>query len=344
MGVSEVIGADGDRNRFVGAQGLHEIAADFGVVLIDGRDRDSTQELAEIGLRIEQAVDDRGEDNQAEDPAVVEDTSNLGGHRASYARNSERWLSWLGLRRARGRRGDRCEPQPAEPEQGDRKRAEDHEWRDGARRRQSAHRLVKQDLDVPAQRQKGAPEAREAVHGQDWKSDAGKAKRRIANDRGHAHADREISGEKLKQPAKRKIGDDEQAGRRPHQHRVAAKGNIEEAVDDAGVGDHHQNKNRKQRRELAEKPGERAAAGGLEPCTQAAPRKFGPDRIASGDRDDDVKNGRQDGAEQELGVVLRRVGEHILLDNERPRRERAAGLRWARQRRGRRGDGVGDCG
>ena len=248
--------------------------------------------------------------------------------------------SWLGLRRARGRRGDRCEPQPAEPEQRDRKRAEDHERRDGARRRQSAHRLVKQDLDVPAQRQKGAPEAREAVHRQNWKSDAGKAKRRIANDRGHAHAEREISCEKLKQPAERKIGDDEQAGRGPHQHRVAAKGNIEEAVDDAGVGDHHQNKNRKQRRELAEKRGERAAAGGLEPCTQAAPRKFGPDRIASGDRDDDVKNGRQNGAEQELGVVLRRVGEHILLDNERSRRERrrrspvgAAASRSPRRRR-----------
>ena len=116
MGVSEVIRADGDRDRFIGAQSLHEIAADFGVVLIDGRDRDSAQELAEIGLRIEQAVDDRGEDNQAEDAAVVEDASNLGRHRASYACDSERRLSWLRLRRARGRRGDRSEPQPAEPE------------------------------------------------------------------------------------------------------------------------------------------------------------------------------------------------------------------------------------
>ena len=54
MGVGERIGANGDGDRLIGVQGLDKIAAEFGVILVDDRNRDLAQELAEIGLRIEE--------------------------------------------------------------------------------------------------------------------------------------------------------------------------------------------------------------------------------------------------------------------------------------------------
>ena len=58
MGVGERIGANGDRDRLVGVQSLDQIAAELGVILIDDRDRDLAQQLAEIGLRIKHSVED----------------------------------------------------------------------------------------------------------------------------------------------------------------------------------------------------------------------------------------------------------------------------------------------
>ena len=135
---------------------------------------------------------------------------------------------------------------------------------------------------------------------------------------------REIARQKLEQAAEREIGDDQKAGRGPHQHRVAAKRNLVDAVDDAGVDDHHHDEDRKQRRELADERGERAAAGGSEPGAQAAPRELGTDRISGRNRGHDMKDRGQDGAQQKLGVVQRRVGQNILLDDQRARRERFA--------------------
>ena len=89
------------------------------------------------------------------------------------------------------------------------------------------------------------------------------------------------------------------------------------------IGDdhHHQDENAKQRGELSDQRRKRAAARRPQPGAQAAPRKFRADGVAAGDRHHDMQHGRQHGAQQKLGVVQRRIGEDIFLDDQRPRRE-----------------------
>ena len=208
MRVRERIGAHGDRDGLIGVQGLDQIAAHFGVILINDRNRDLAQELAEIGLRIKDAVEDRRHHDQPEDATVVEDATHFREHRIPEA----------DARKGRGGRrlgdasrrspADGAEAQPGEPEEYGGKRAQDDERFRGARRRQSAHSLVEQNLDVPAQRQQRAPEVREGVHCQQRKADARKAKGRIAEDGGEAQAGRELARQKLQQAPERKIGDD----------------------------------------------------------------------------------------------------------------------------------------
>ena len=55
------------------------------MILVDDGDRNAAQQLAEIGLRIEQAVDDGREDDEAEDAAIVEDATDFGEHRGPDA-------------------------------------------------------------------------------------------------------------------------------------------------------------------------------------------------------------------------------------------------------------------
>ena len=185
MRVRERIGANGDRDRLIGVQCLSEIATKLGVILVDDRNRYVAQQLAEIGLRIEETVDNRRHHDQAEDAAVVEDATHFGEHCVPDADARE---GRLGRRRlgdaSRHRPDDGAEAQQGKAEQRGAKRAQYHERFGGARCWQSANRLVEQDLDVPTQRQQRPPEAREAAHRQQWKADARKAKGRIAEDGG----------------------------------------------------------------------------------------------------------------------------------------------------------------
>ena len=316
MRVRERISAYGHRDGFVGVQGLNEIAAHFRVILVDDRDRYVAQELVEIGLRIKDAVKNHAW-RSPEDAAVVEDATHFGEH---CSPNADARKGRLGGRRLgdaphRGP-GDGAEAQPAEPEQDAGEPPQDQERLRGARCRQSAHRLVKQDLDVPAQRQQVSPEAREGAHSQQRKADARKAKSRIAEDCGEAQADRELACEELQQAPERKIGDDQKACGGAHQHRVASKGNAVELMDDAGVDDHHHDEDREERRQFPEERRQRTAAGGSEPGSEAPSRELRTDRISGGDCGDDVKNGGQDGAQEKLRVVERRVGQNVLLDHQ----------------------------
>ena len=70
----------------VRAEGLDQAAAEFRVVLIDDGDRNVADELAEIGLRIEERVEDRREHEQAEHPPVAEHASPLRDEGAGDAR------------------------------------------------------------------------------------------------------------------------------------------------------------------------------------------------------------------------------------------------------------------
>ena len=237
--VGQGVRANRHLDRLVGVQGLNEISTELSVILIDDRDRDVAQQLAQIGLRIKQAIDERREHDQAEDAAIIEDATKFGEHCIPDAVTRK---GVLGRRRLGdgARRGQSAQPLPAKREEHHRQRAQDHERLDGVRCRQSANRLVEQNLDVPAQRQQGAPELRETVHRQDWEADAGKAEGRIAHEGGEAHPERQIAGEQLEQTAERKIGEQQKTRRGPHQQRVAAKRNVEEAMDYAGVHDHHE--------------------------------------------------------------------------------------------------------
>ena len=86
----------------------------------------------------------------------------------------------------------------------------------------------------------------------------------------------------------------------------------------------------------------------LQPGAQAARRKLGADGIAGRDRRDDMQHSRQHGAQQELGEVQRRIGQDILLDDQRSRREgggsspakSAAESRWPRRWRRQRARGL----
>ena len=190
---------------------------------------------------------------------------------------------------------------------------------------------------------KASPHTRgEAAHRDQREADAGKPKGRVAYDGGEAHARREIAHQQLKQTAEREIGNHQERGARSHDQGVAPERHAEEAVNNHGVDDHHQNEDAEQRRELADERRQRAAAGGAQPSAQAAPRELGADRIAGGDGDNDVEDVRQDRSQQELRVIQRRIGEHIFFDDERAGSERfRGGGRRVRQCRRRRGNGAG---
>ena len=183
-----------------------------------------------------------------------------------------------------------------------------------------------------------APAAGEYVHRQHRKADARKAEGRRADDAGQAEPEGEVADEKLEQRSERQIGDDQQCRGGPDQDRIAAERDLEQAMDDAEARSHHDEEDAEIGCELADKGQERAAAGGRQPLAHAACPEFRADSITCGDGDDDVKHRGQDRAQQELGVVQRRVGEHILLDDERTggeRRSRRRGRQLGDRRRDR---------
>ena len=110
-------------------------------------------------------------------------------------------------------------------------------------------------------------------------------------------------------------------------------------MEDARHHDHQQQEDAEVGQQLADQGRERAAAGAAQPCADAAAAELGADGVARRDRDHDVQHGRQDGAQQELRVVQGWIGEHVLLDHQRPDRS-AQGLR--RTHRGHGGRGRGD--
>ena len=203
------------------------------LIVVDDGDRDVLDQLSEIGLRVEQAIDDRCEHDQAEGAAIAEHPAVFVGKRSGDAapRPARR------PRAARPAGGwspcDRTQAEPGQAEVDDGERAQHGEGAHRICRRYAAGRLVEQDLDVPAQRQDHAPAAGEYVHRQHRKADARKAEGRRADDAGQAEPEGEVPDEKLEQRAERQIGDDEQCRGGPDQDRIAAKRDLEPSMDDA---------------------------------------------------------------------------------------------------------------
>ena len=107
--------------------------------------------------------------------------------------------------------------------------------------------------------------------------------------------------------------------------------------------------NPEQGRKLARQRDDRVAARAGEPAAHAAPAELGADRVAGGERDDDVEDHRQQRAQQELRVIPLRVDQHDRLRDQRAdagRFWRGAGRSAARRGReavaqARRGDARG---
>ena len=78
-------GANRNRDRLVGIEGLDQAAAQRRAVVVNYRYRNLADELAEIGLRVEYAVEYRSNDHQAEDPAVGEHAAPFADKRARNA-------------------------------------------------------------------------------------------------------------------------------------------------------------------------------------------------------------------------------------------------------------------
>ena len=112
-------------------------------------------------------------------------------------------------------------------------------------------------------------------------------------------------------------------------------------MDDGGVHHHHDQEDGEQRQELAYKRDKRPAAGDAYPGALAALREFRADGVAAGDPHHDLQHSGQNRPQQELGEVQRRVREDILFGDEDTRLVSPA-IRLARQRGGRRRDGVRD--
>ncbi len=79
------VGADRHPDRLVGVQRLDEAAAQRAMIMVDDRNGRAAEELAEIGLRIENAVKQRRQHEEGKDAAVREHAMPLGAERAADA-------------------------------------------------------------------------------------------------------------------------------------------------------------------------------------------------------------------------------------------------------------------
>ena len=306
-------------------QRLNQPATDFGIVLVDHSDGDLADDLAEIGLRIKECVEDRRQYEQAEHALVVQHAPPLGQERSGEAA-----LVPVGRRFRFGRdrevaTAERAEAQPYQQCQGEGERAKNGEWFRRLAQRNPARRLVEQDLDIPAQRQHGAPDARERPHSDHGKPDARIAERGRHDDGGEAEAQGQVAGQQLHQATDHLVSDNQQRGRHCHQQRTAAEADAEQNVEDADHQHEHRHQDDIVRQQLADQRGADASARERPPRPDATATKLRSDRVGRGYRDHHMEHGRQHRSEQELGIVERRVGQDELFGNQS--RRRLAGVR-----------------
>ncbi len=126
----------------------------------------------------------------------------------------------------------------------------------------------------------------------------------------------------MQQDRERLIGKDKERRRDNDQTNIASIRQLEAGVQDQRVNSKQHEKHGKQRQQFASECYECITSRAAQPSPSAAPGKFAPDGIAGGNRYDDVENGRHDGAQQERGVVDRRIRQDILLDDKRPAPDR----------------------
>ena len=171
------------RHGFVGGKGLDEVPAERRTIVVDHRDRDLAHQLPEIGLRVEDAIEQRRDDQQAEDRPIR--------HHATPFRKEGRPDPGFARFIGRSAFGPRLEREPAHQRPGGGKEADRHRREDCVRQRRGMGRrapcgLVEKDLLVPAKRQERSPGARKASHRQHGNADPGEAEGGRRDDRRQA--------------------------------------------------------------------------------------------------------------------------------------------------------------
>ena len=187
------------------------------------------------------------------------------------------------------------------------------------------------------------PRSAKIAHGQHGKPTPAKPKAGDAENGSEAHARGEIGTAAAAAP-QRQIGDHQQARRGPRQHGVARNWNWKR-LDDRGTDDHHEQEERRDRARVSRRARRAGCRRRLAAMPQAALRNSEPTAYPAAMASDDVQHRRQNGAQQELRVVERGIGEHVSLNNQRARRVgcRSGGHR-RRERLRSRSDRVRDRG
>ena len=171
------------RDRLVRVQGLHEVAAELGLILIDDGDREAAK-----NLRRDRAADRALHRRAAQARSGPRPPRSARMRWTSlpiaiatprpYRRRIDRRL--LAFRR---RIGDGAQPRPGEREIEAGEAGEDHEGPDGIRRRQRRAPPGRTGLADTSEAAGSSPRlAGEAAHRHDRESHAGEAERRIAED------------------------------------------------------------------------------------------------------------------------------------------------------------------
>src|SRR5581483_2720653 len=108
------------------------------------------------------------------------------------------------------------------------------------------------------------------------------------DDAGQAKPGGKIKGEELQQRAQRQMRDDQERARGDQHRYVALERDLQKSFESKRLGQHDEERDDKQRRQLAGQRNDRVAARGLQPLPGTAAAKFGADRIARRERDDDM--------------------------------------------------------
>ena len=262
------IGPHRHLNPRIRIEGHDEPTAELRLVEIDHGNREMAKDLAEIGLRVEDAIEHRGDHHQPHHAAVSQDAANLGDDDASTSRCRRRGTAERIPRQPDApalRRASAASRHQARPPKSRANAGEDGERPGGIGNRRAARGLVEEDLHVPAQRQDGSPAPGEGLHAGDGKADTGIAEGGRDHDGREAEPQRQIADEQDQQGCQPLIGGDEQTGRGDHHPLIAAKGNLIGPVDDQQQHDHHQHEDGEERRQLAGQGRQRASAGRAQP-------------------------------------------------------------------------------
>ena len=219
-----------DLDGLVGVQGLNEIAAELGMVLIHDRDGYAAQQLAEIGLRVEETVEDGREHDEAEHASIVEDATPFGDHRDADAAPRPARLrigggldGATGLARAMARRRNQARPNSKEA---------------------SPPRMMNGSAEIAGGKPRTAWSNRICIyHRRRQHAPQNRAKSPIASTGKPTPAKpnaglqimamrlmpvARLRDQELEQAAQRQIGDHQQARRGPHQQGAAAERHLEE--------------------------------------------------------------------------------------------------------------------